>query len=118
MGVRTIAYYIRKRRHTINQTIIDQPILEECRGSERQQGSPPHLGSWEQDIEFDLDEEKEEDDDTDGFNLNALLEALTAGGVFDVGAIAEGLTETEGVRVTPLDQRDPRERYMERPDGR
>ena len=71
-------------------------------------------------MELGLDDEEEEDDDTDCFDMNALLEALPApgGGVFDLGAITEALTETEGVEVPPTDRRDPRERYTERPDGR
>ena len=70
-------------------------------------------------MELDLDEEEEEDDGEDGFEMDALLGALpAAGGVFNLGAIAEALTETEGVHVLPADQTDPRERYMEQPEGR
>ena len=58
-GIRKVEHYIRRRCHTIHQTITDRPILKECRGSERRRGSPPHLGWWEQEIELDLDEEVE-----------------------------------------------------------
>ena len=52
-------------------------------------------------MKLDLDEEEEEDDE-DGFNMDALLEALPAvGGIFNLGEILESLTETEGVQVPP-----------------
>ena len=107
--VRIIGEYVLRRRHTIYRTIADQPILEECKGVERQQESPPHLYCWEQEIELNLDEGEEEDDKDDGVEVNALLEALpVAGGVFNTGAISEALTEMEGVTVPSPDQRDPR----------
>ena len=135
-------HYIRRRRHTFHQTIIDQPILEECRGSERRRGSPPHLNWWEQEMELDLDEEEEEDDGDDvftmndvldalpaaetaadlpaaGFNMADMLEALPAAdGVFDMEALAEAMPAAVGVEIPPQCRRDPRERFMERPDGR
>ena len=65
-----------------------------------------------------MDEEEEEDGKDDGFNMDAMLEALPAGnGVFDLDAVAEALPEIERVTVPPSDRRDPRERFMERPDG-
>ena len=53
-------------------------------------------------MELELDKEEEEEDGEDGYDMDAIL---------------ENLMKTEGV-VPPTDQRDPRERYMERPDGR
>ena len=102
IGVRTVEHYIRRRRHTIHQKIIDRPILKECRRSERRRGSPPHLSWWEQDMELDLDKKEEEVDDESGSDMD----------------ISESETEAEGVSIPPLNQRDPRERYMEQPDGR
>ena len=128
--------------HTIHQTIIDRPILEECRGSERRRGSPPHLNWREQDMELDLDEEEGEDDGDDGFGMDDVLEALpavapaapevglnfnmeemlealpAANGAFDMEMLAEVLPAVGGVSLPPPARRDPRERYMQRPDGR
>ena len=137
-GVRTVEHYIRQRHHTIHRTIIDRPILEECRGSERRHGSPPHLNWWKQDMELDLGEEEEEDDGDNGFGTDDMLEALpaapeeglnfnmaemlealpAASGVFNVEALAGALPTAVGVSIPPPPQRDPRERYMQRPDGR
>ena len=52
-------------------------------------------------MELDLDKEEEDVDVKAGYNMDA---------------ISENLTETEGV-VPPTDQRDPWERCMEQPDG-
>ena len=41
--LKTVAEYIAKRRRTVHRTIADRPILEECRGAERQCGSPVRL---------------------------------------------------------------------------
>ena len=62
--VMTLAEYITARRQNILRTIADRPILEECRGAERQRGSPPRLYWWEQEVEEELssEEEKEEED--------------------------------------------------------
>ena len=48
--LKTVAEYIAKRRRTVHRTIADRPILEECRGAERQCGSPVRLQWWEQDL--------------------------------------------------------------------
>ena len=61
--VRTIAECIAARRHNILRTIADRPILEECRGAERRQGSPPRLYWWEQEVEEELLSEEEEEED-------------------------------------------------------
>ena len=68
-------------------------------------------------MELDLDED--EDDGEEGFEKDALLEALpaTSDGVFNLCAITEALTETAGGISPPADQRGPGERYMKRPDG-
>ena len=61
---RTIAEYIAARRQTILRTIVDRPISEECRGAERQRGSPPRLYWLEQEVEEELSsEEGEEEED-------------------------------------------------------
>ena len=62
-----IEEYIAERRRNILRTIADQPILEECRGAEKQRGSPTRLYWWEQEMELDLSEEEEEDDVDGGF---------------------------------------------------
>ena len=54
-------------------------------------------------MELDLDKEEKKVDDESRSDMDTVL---------------ENLTETEGVKVPPTDRRDPRERYMERPDGR
>ena len=46
--MKTVAEYIAKRRQTVHRTIVDRPILEECRGAERRCGSPVRLQWWEQ----------------------------------------------------------------------
>ena len=48
--LKTVAEYIAKRRRTVHRTIVDRPILEECRGAERLCGSPVRLQWWEQDV--------------------------------------------------------------------
>ena len=62
--LRTIRDYIAKRRQTVLRAIADRPILEECRGAERRQGSPVRLHWWEQEFEEEVslrgvDEEEE-----------------------------------------------------------
>ena len=62
--LKTIREYIAKRRQTVLRTIVDRPILEECRGAERRRGSPVRLYWWEQDFEKEVslrgvDEEEE-----------------------------------------------------------
>ena len=57
----TIAEYIAARRQTILRTIADRHILEEYRGAERRQGSPPRLYLWEQEVEEELPSEEEEE---------------------------------------------------------
>ena len=64
--LRTIGEYIARRRQTVLRAIADRPSLEECRGVERQRGSPTRLYWWDQEFEEDLslkgvDEEEEED---------------------------------------------------------
>ena len=61
--VRTIAEYIAARRHNILRTIADCLILEEYRGAERRQGSPPRLYWWEQEVELELSSEEEEEEE-------------------------------------------------------
>ena len=53
--LRTIGEYIARRRQTVLQAIVDQPILEECRGAERQRGCPTRLYWWEQEFEEELE---------------------------------------------------------------
>ena len=48
--LKTVAEYIAKRRQTVFRSIMDRPILEECRGAERRRGSPVRLHWWEQDF--------------------------------------------------------------------
>ena len=93
-------------------------------------------------MELDLDEEEEEDDGDDGFGMDDVLEALpavaraapevglnfnmgeisealpAANGAFDMEMLAEVLPAVGGVSLPPPARRDPRERYMQRPDGR
>ena len=59
--LRTIGEYITRRRQTVLRAIADRPILEECRGAERRQGSPTRLYWWEQEFEEELLTEEEED---------------------------------------------------------
>ena len=60
--VKTIVEYIADRRRNILLTIVDRPILEECRRAERRRGIPPRLYWWEKEVELDLSEEEEEGD--------------------------------------------------------
>ena len=62
--LKTVAEYIAKRRQTVHRTIVDRPILEECRGAERLCGSPVRLKWWEQDVgeEVSLRGVEEEED--------------------------------------------------------
>ena len=93
-------------------------------------------------MELDLDEEEEEVDGDDGFGMDDVLEALpavapaapevglnfnmeemlealpAANGAFDMEMLAEVLPAVGGVVLPPPARRDPRERYMQRPDGR
>ena len=64
--LRTIGDYIARRCQTVLRVIADRPILEKCRGAERQRGIPTRLYWWEQEFEEELslkgvDEEEEED---------------------------------------------------------
>ena len=53
------------------------------------------------------------------FNMEEMLEALpAANGAFDMEMLAEVLPAVGGVVLPPPARRDPRERFMERPDGR
>ena len=61
--MRTIGDYIARRRQTVLQAIADRPILEECRGAERRQGSPTLLYWWEQEFEEELSTEEEEEEE-------------------------------------------------------
>ena len=62
--LRTIGDYIARRRQIVLRAIADRPILEECRGAERQQGSSISFYWWEQEFEEELSlrgvDEKEE----------------------------------------------------------
>ena len=93
-------------------------------------------------MELDLEEEEEEDDGDDAFSMNNVLDALpamapvapeeglnfnmdemlealpAAEGVFDMAVLAGALPAEGGVCLPPPARRDPRERFMERPDGR
>ena len=62
--LRPIGEYIARRRQTVLRAIADRPMWEECRGAERQRGSPTRLYWWEQEFEEELslmgvDEEEE-----------------------------------------------------------
>ena len=62
--LRTVGEYIAWRRQTVLRAIADRPILEECRGAERRQGSPVRFHWWEQEFEEEVslrgvDEEEE-----------------------------------------------------------
>ena len=61
--VRTIAEYIAARRQNILRTIADRPILEECRGAERQRESPSSIYWWGQEVEEELSSEEEKEED-------------------------------------------------------
>ena len=89
-------------------------------------------------MELDLEEEEEEDDEDVAFSMNDVVEALpgapevglnfnmeemlealpAANGAFDMAMLAEVLPAVGGVGLPPPARRDPRERFMERPDGR
>ena len=45
-----IEYYLRKRRHTVYNTIRGRDVLKECEGAERRRGTPPRLFWAEQDM--------------------------------------------------------------------
>ena len=54
-----------------------------------------------------------------GFNMANMLETLPgADEAFDMEALAEAMPAAVGVEIPPPRRRDPRERFMERPDGR
>ena len=62
--LRTVGEYIARRRQTVLRSIVDRPILEECREAERQRGSPTRRYWREQEFEEELslmgvDEEEE-----------------------------------------------------------
>ena len=42
-GLHLLRHYIDKRRHTIWKSVRRQPILEECMGAERREGTPSRL---------------------------------------------------------------------------
>ena len=45
-----IKYYLRKRRHTVYNTIRGRDVLKECKGAERRRGNPPRLFWAQQDM--------------------------------------------------------------------
>ena len=64
-GLHAITDYIGQRRAHIAQKIADRPVLEECKGVERQRGTIRHQYWWEQDLEVELPPLEGGDDDTD-----------------------------------------------------
>ena len=64
-GLHAITDYIGQRRTHIVQKISARPVLEECRGAERQRGTTRRQYWWEQDLDMELPPLEGRGDDTD-----------------------------------------------------
>ena len=71
-GLRPLRHYIDKRRATIYKVVQDRPVLLECRGAERREGTPRRLNWWHQTLDYSGEEEGEEAESTGGLNSSAL----------------------------------------------
>ena len=71
-GLRPLRHYIDKRRATIYKVVQDRPVLMECRGTERREGTPRRLNWWHQTLDYSGEEEGEEAGPTRGLNSSAL----------------------------------------------
>ena len=59
VGLRTIAEYIRKRRSTAMQFIVDRPIHALCLDAERQRGTANRQYWWQLPVDLPSDDEAE-----------------------------------------------------------
>ena len=57
--LRPLAQSIVRCRRTVLAAIGERPILAECRGAERQRGSPSRQYWWEQEFELDAEDERD-----------------------------------------------------------
>ena len=72
-GLHPLRHYIDKRRHTIWKSVRSRPILEECMGAERREGTPRRLNWWHQTMDYTGKGEGKEAGATGGLDSSALL---------------------------------------------
>ena len=65
-GLHPLRHYIDKRRATTAKSIQDRPVLVECMGAERREGTPRRLCWWQQVLDYAGEEEGEEAGPTEG----------------------------------------------------
>ena len=56
-GLHPLRHYIIKRRHTIWKFVRSRPILKECMGAERREGTHRRLNWWHQTMDYTGEEE-------------------------------------------------------------
>ena len=67
-GLQPIRHYIDKRRATTAKSIRDRPVLVECMGAERREGTPRRLCWWQQVLDYSGEAEGGEAGPTEGLD--------------------------------------------------
>ena len=67
-----MCHYINKRRATIYKSAGRWPILMECMGAKRWEGTPRRLKWWHQTLDYTGEDEGEEAESTGGLDSSAL----------------------------------------------